>query len=438
VNSADKPITTPAYDVIEEGEAFKLNVNPEYEKIWNPMRDEVYNELYKDIEKNGQRDRVIVNEKLEILAGHNRYYINHSLGRKTKYVMIRVHGDDLAEKEFVRDENRRRRHVETDDERIKLAELWLPIYEERARRNQLAGKKTFCSNEQEVHSRRDVAKAVGLSETQLHRGMKVRRQDPELYAQTIGAGKETIFGAFNEYSKKQKQIKNEEKLQNLRLQASKIKLPEDIEKRLICGDFRQQEIPANSIDIIFTDPPYGGEYLYLYKDLGEFGIENLPEGGSLFAITGDYKYRQKLNLLAEFGLEMHGWFCIKHTGHSKIFHNNIRADCKPMVWFVKGDKPNMAAKVISNYIESSPPDKSLFNWAQSTTEAEHIISRITVENQIVCDPMMGVGTFGIAALNLGRQFIGIEIEPNRHQVAVDNITVNWQRPTTEEVARAAK
>jgi ParB-like chromosome segregation protein Spo0J len=121
VNS-DKP-TTPDYDIIEEGEAFKLNVNPEYEKIWTPLKDEVYNELYKDIEKNGQRDRVIV-KKLEILAGHNRYYINHALKRKTKYVMIRVHGDELTEKEFVRDENRRRRHVETDDERLDNAERW--------------------------------------------------------------------------------------------------------------------------------------------------------------------------------------------------------------------------------------------------------------------------------------------------------------------------
>jgi hypothetical protein len=252
VNS-DNPITTPVYDIIEE--AFKLNVNPEYEKIWNPMRDEVYNELYKDIEKNGQRDRVIVNEKLEILAGHNRYYINHSLKRKTKYVMIRIHGDDLAEKEFVRDENRRRRHVETDDERLKLAELCLPIYEERARRNRQAGV-TLCSNEQQVHARRDVAKAVGLSETQLHRGLTVRRQDPELYAQTIGANKETIFGAFTEYCKKQDQVKKEEKKQKLReVAAAKIEIP-NLDLRL--GDIRVigKEIPDNSIPLIFTDPPY--------------------------------------------------------------------------------------------------------------------------------------------------------------------------------------
>jgi hypothetical protein len=43
---------------------------------------------------------------------------------------------------------------------------------------------------------------VGLSETQLHRGLTVGKKDPELYAETIGAGKETIFGAYDEYSKR--------------------------------------------------------------------------------------------------------------------------------------------------------------------------------------------------------------------------------------------
>jgi hypothetical protein len=298
VNSAGKPTTTPAYDIIEEeGEAFKLNVNPEYEKIWTPLKNEVYNELYKDIEKNGQRDRVIVNEKFEILAGHNRYYINHALKRKTKYVMIRVHGDDLAEKEFVRDENRRRRHVETDDERLDNAERWWPIYQERARRNQLAGK-TFCSNGQEVHTRRDVAKAVGLSETQLHRGLTVRKKDPELYAKTIGANKETIFGAFEEYSKKQRQIKNQEKIQKLITEASGIKLPSGADLRH--GDFRQicRDFPDNSVHLIFTDPFYAKEYLYLYNEVGKL-VRLLPEGRGMAVYCPQLYYDERVNRVLE-------------------------------------------------------------------------------------------------------------------------------------------
>jgi DNA methylase len=63
---------------------------------------------------------------------------------------------------------------------------------------------------------------------------------------------------------------------------------------------------------------------------------------------------------------------------------------------------------IHDVIESKPPSKSLNDWAQSTVEAEYLISKLTVENQVVFDPMMGTGTTGIAALKLKRQFLGIE------------------------------
>ena len=40
--------------------------------------------------------------------------------------------------------------------------------------------------------------------------------------------------------------------------------------------------------------------------------------------------------------------------------------------------------------------KNFHKWAQFPTEALQIISRLTFENQIVLDPMMGSGTTGIA------------------------------------------
>jgi DNA modification methylase len=70
-------------------------------------------------------------------------------------------------------------------------------------------------------------------------------------------------------------------------------------------------------------------------------------------------------------------------------------------------------------LESSPPSKrKLFHeWAQSSTEARSVISKMTVENQIVLDPMMGSGTTGDAALQLNRKFVGIEIDPKSFAIA---------------------
>jgi DNA modification methylase len=47
-------------------------------------------------------------------------------------------------------------------------------------------------------------------------------------------------------------------------------------------------------------------------------------------------------------------------------------------------------------------------WQQSPVEAEHVISKLTIENDVVLDPLMCSGTTGIAAINLRRQFVGIE------------------------------
>ncbi|HJT85979.1 MAG TPA: site-specific DNA-methyltransferase [Nitrososphaeraceae archaeon] len=69
------------------------------------------------------------------------------------------------------------------------------------------------------------------------------------------------------------------------------------------------------------------------------------------------------------------------------------------------------------------PDKSLhaLRWNQSEIEARHFIEHLTVENDIVFDPFMGSGTFGIAALKLGRQFIGCEIDKQTFETAEANI-----------------
>ena len=80
------------------------------------------------------------------------------------------------------------------------------------------------------------------------------------------------------------------------------------------------------------------------------------------------------------------------------------AQYKPMLWYYKpydkgngnGKGPTMYSD-IEDLIESQPVDKTMHEWEQSTIEAEHIIKPLTVEGQIVLDPFMGYGTFGVAA-----------------------------------------
>ena len=69
---------------------------------------------------------------------------------------------------------------------------------------------------------------------------------------------------------------------------------------------------------------------------------------------------------------------------------------KPLLWFVKGERL-FATDFLSDVVKSNAPSKELHEWEQSQIEAEHVISRLTVEGQTVCDPMMGSGTTGVAS-----------------------------------------
>jgi hypothetical protein len=122
------------------------------------------------------------------------------------------------------------------------------------------------------------------------------------------------------------------------------------------------------------------------------------------------------------GLNRQWIIAVKLSGPFAHFHpKKVSIKWKPLLWFVKGGKTS-SIDYISDFIESKSAEKVTFEWEQNTIEAEHVISRLTVEDQTVCDPMMGEGTSGIAATKLGRRFIGIEIKPERFDVAKARIS----------------
>ena len=53
--------------------------------------------------------------------------------------------------------------------------------------------------------------------------------------------------------------------------------------------------------------------------------------------------------------------------------------------------------------------------------AEKVIFNFCCEGNTVLDPFMGVGTTGVAAKNLNRNFIGIELDEGYFKIAQDRI-----------------
>jgi DNA modification methylase len=122
--------------------------------------------------------------------------------------------------------------------------------------------------------------------------------------------------------------------------------------------------------------------------------------------------------MKETGLIYHWIIAVKLQGSfARAWGKDISIKWKPLLWHIKGETKFNSAEFISDLVDSTSPDKISHDWQQSTNDALHVISRLTVENQTVLDLMMGSGTTGIAALRLNRKFIGIEIDPDTFEIA---------------------
>ena len=69
---------------------------------------------------------------------------------------------------------------------------------------------------------------------------------------------------------------------------------------------------------------------------------------------------------------------------------------------------------------------------------KRLIERGSLDGELICDPFMGSGTTGVAAVKLGRRFIGIEIEPRYFDIACERITKAVAQPDLFIEKRAAE
>ena len=61
-------------------------------------------------------------------------------------------------------------------------------------------------------------------------------------------------------------------------------------------------------------------------------------------------------------------------------------------------------------------------------QTEWMVERVSFIGETILDPFMGSGTTGVACANLGRRFIGIEIEPRYFDIACRRIEEAYRQP----------
>lgn len=375
-----------------------LIINPIYANLIPKVSESEYAALKESIKTNGLWLPIITNSKGVVLDGHNRLQVCKAVGVPPRYA-IRDFSNDLIEKRFVIECNLKRRQL-NDFQKAELGIPLLDIEQELAEQRKIAGQ-AISSDELKGESRDIVAKKVGLSGTTFERSRKIIESAPEDVKENLRVGKSSISKEYQKLRKNEKKKIRQDEIKKIQ-----VHLPEKVTLHNI--PFQDAPIEPNSVSLILTDPPYHEKYLYLYDDLGEHASKVLRDGGSLICYAGHYAIGKIINMMEKHGLSFHWPIAVIHSGPSaSVFGRKILVGYKPMLWFVKG---KYEGEFVRDVIQSEFQGKELHEWAQSTKESDYYIKYLTIENEIVYDPFMGQGTFGISAVKQSRQFIGCEID----------------------------
>jgi len=200
------------------------------------------------------------------------------------------------------------------------------------------------------------------------------------------------------------------------------------------GDCLEILPTLDSVDAVVTDPPYGIGFKYesSYDDIG--GTEYIEMLGLLRGLNVallQYPEEMMRYVVPALGApdDVLAW----------VYPSNINRQFR--LWGLWGLTPNFSlVKQRARNPESSKVKSLMVNsydwWEQPqvknvsaektehpcqipTSSVERVISLIDVG--AVLDPFMGSGTTGVACANLGRKFIGIELERKYFDIACERI-----------------
>lgn len=220
-----------------------------------------------------------------------------------------------------------------------------------------------------------------------------------------------------------------------------------------------EDIPAGTVGMLLTDPPYSTGGLYRGDRSGntsakyqqsdaekkpEFYGDNRDErsfvfwstmwmtqvwralepGASAIVFTDWRQWANTADAMQVAGFVFRG-SVVWHKPNPRPQPNSFRNECEYALWFTKGaiDRtPVTGAKYLRGHFEIAPPESNKrIHSTQKPLELIKALMEIAPEECIVLDPFMGSGTTAVAAIETGRHFIGYELSPEYCALANERV-----------------
>lgn len=185
------------------------------------------------------------------------------------------------------------------------------------------------------------------------------------------------------------------------------------------GDARElaKGIPDESVDLIFTDPPYIKKHILLYDWLGETAARVLKPDGFLLAYVGAYWKDEVMQLLRK-NMSYFFDYILLNSGNSPIMWNRktISRHKSIMAYTKQESKPLPRTNVISFWVGSGE-DKRYHTWGQDESSARYYIDCFSRPGDIVFEPFAGGGTTAAVCRVLSRKYLAFEVDEKTADIA---------------------
>lgn len=197
-----------------------LQIDPELRDLLPPLSKDEYKDLENSILKYGVQDAIKVwtdeqTDKTYVVDGHNRYNICKKHKIPIEYWQIQELGtakystkQDVIK--YMLDTQLGRRNL-TPAQRYAIASKYKSLFEEKAKHNMSDGGKGL-TNLSKVNTRKQMAKAVGVSEGSIAKLDKIYQSDNNEVKKNVMSGETSIDAGFKQIVNKTAKIKSGDKI----------------------------------------------------------------------------------------------------------------------------------------------------------------------------------------------------------------------------------